>query len=69
MAEPNNTDSKSNILETILSIIQDNPPPEGIPSDIVEDFYRILDKHQYRVDRTRPRKQISRLLEDLFKGD
>ena len=69
VAESRNKSSSHNILETILKIVQDHPPPEGVSADIVESFFSILEKHQFRVDRSRPREQIYRLLEELFRGD
>ena len=61
--------SSHNILETILKIAQEKPPPENVPPDIVGRFFSILEKHQFRVDRSRPREQIYRLLEELFRGN
>ena len=69
MAKPTKKTSSDSILETILKIVQENPSPEGVSSDIVESFFSILEKHQFRVDRSRSREEIYRLLEDLFRGD
>jgi len=55
------------ILQTILEEAKSSPPPNSLPSTIIQDIYGVLQKHQYRLNRDRAREEIQRLIENYWR--
>ena len=62
-------EDEGGIRKAIRKAVKKNPPPKGTPSKLIEEVYVILESHQYRINRSRPKVQIRRLIESLDWGD
>ena len=52
------TSSKDAIEQALNDYIQENPPPDFTPMNLVERIMKILEKNQFRKNRSRPQKNI-----------
>ena len=62
-------EDEGGIRKAIRKAVKKNPSPKGTPSILIEEVYLILETHQYRINRSRPKDQIMRLIESLDWGD
>ncbi|MDB4865006.1 hypothetical protein OAI00_01380 [Euryarchaeota archaeon] len=52
------TSSKDAIEQALNDYMEENPPPDFTPINLVERIMKILEKNQFRKNRSRPQKNI-----------
>ena len=52
------TSSKDAIEQALNDYMEENPPPDFTPMNLVERIMKILEKNQFRKNRSRPQKNI-----------
>jgi len=57
-----------NMLSVIKKAAKKSPPPDDVSPEIIEEIFKILQQHQYRTNRERPRNEIKRLIELYERG-
>jgi len=55
------------IFQVILQEIAKNPPPVEIDDKQIEEIYRILEKNQFRINRSNSRDKITRIVNRIIK--
>ena len=55
--------SDSDMMRAIKSEVEKLPPPEFCPPELLEEVFKILQNHQYHLNRNRSRDLITRLIE------
>lgn len=63
------SDDEWNIKKLLLEKTSGKDLPMGVTVELVESVYQILQQHQYRINRDRPRELLIRLIEDIDWGD
>jgi len=63
------SDDQWNIKKLLLEKTKSKDLPEGVTVELVESVYRILQRHQYRINRDRPRDELVRLIDKIDWGD
>ena len=60
--------SKTNLIfQVILQEIAKNPPPIEVDDKQIEEIYRILEKNQFRINRSNSRDKITRIVNRIIK--
>ena len=59
------SDDQWNIKKLLLEKTSGKDLPEGVTVELVESVYRILQRHQYRINRDRPRDELIRLINNI----
>jgi hypothetical protein len=60
--------SKTNLIfQVILQEIAKNPPPVEVDDKQIEEIYRILEKNQFRINRSNSRDKITRIVNRIIK--
>ena len=57
------TSSKDAIEQALNDYMEENPPPDFTPMNLVERIMKILEKNQFRKNRSRPQKNIVEQIE------
>jgi hypothetical protein len=57
------------LFSAILDEIRKNPPPCEVSSENIENIFEILEKNQYRVNRSRSKEKISKIIDLIVTGD
>jgi|SaaInlStandDraft_2_1057019.scaffolds.fasta_scaffold128087_1 hypothetical protein len=57
------TSSKDAIEQALSDYMEANPPPDFTPINLVERIMKILEKNQFRKNRSRPKKNIVEQIE------
>ena len=57
------TSSKDAIEQALNDYMEENPPPDFTPMNLVERIMKILEKNQFRKNRSRPQKNIIEQIE------
>ena len=63
------SDDQWNIKKLLLEKTKSKDLPECVTVELVESVYRILQRHQYRINRDRPRDELVRLIDKIDWGD
>lgn len=56
------------ILQAILSEITENPPPVEISEEEIVQIIKILEKNQFRINRSHCRDKITRIVNRIIEG-
>jgi hypothetical protein len=60
--------SKTNLIfQVILQEIAKSPPPVEVGDKQIEEIYRILEKNQFRINRSNSRDKITRIVNRIIK--
>ena len=59
------SDEQWNIRKLLLEKTRNKDLPEGVTVELVESVYQILQRHQYRINRDRPRNELVRLIDSI----
>ena len=60
--------SKTNLIfQVILQEIAKNPPPVEVDDKQIEEIYQILEKNQFRINRSNSRDKITRIVNRIIK--
>lgn len=59
------SDEQWNIKKLLLEKTRNKDLPEGVTVELVESVYQILQRHQYRINRDRPRNELVRLIDSI----
>ena len=62
-------ESDVSIFRSIKREIENNPPPCFIPEDLIEEIFSVLDKNQFRINRSRAREKLNQLIEIVIEVD
>ena len=57
------------LFSAILEEIRKNPPPCEVSRENIENIFEILEKNQYRVNRSRSKEKISKIIDLIVTGD
>tara|TARA_B110000003_G_scaffold272959_1_gene309817 strand:+ start:128 stop:331 length:204 start_codon:yes stop_codon:yes gene_type:complete len=60
---PSGTSSKDAIEQALSDYIEANPPPDFIPINLVDRIMKILEKNQFRKNRSRSQNNIIEQIE------